>query len=585
VNKNRQPGVDVSSFAISSSTSITTLANPEKCTVPRAPWRSADGAENHRMSASVLLAATPSFGLLNWSIVIAYLAGMLVIGHLSGRKQSDARGYFLAERSIPIWGVVLSTVAAILSAATFIGAPQKSFDGDLTYMVLNVGGFIAFGIVAVLFMPRFYAAGTITIYGYLDKRYGQRVRIATSAVFICGRILASGARLFLASIPICLLLYHDPNASHGKQIAAVIALGGLGIIYSFWGGIRAVIWTDCAQIVVVVGAAVATILLLYHKIPQPHRSVTAVVHLLKNPGPNGPGHSKLLIFDTSWNLAKEFTLWVALFANMPLQLAVYGTDQDMAQRMLTAKSAWRGGLSAILAQLLSMCVVSLFMVIGLLLWIFYRRPDIMGNAGPSQIVVHSKDVYPHFLLNYLPPGPAGLAMAGLFAAAQGSTVSAVNAMASSAVSDLYWPIRKHMGLPVNIQGAWAPRIAVVLMGLVLIAFAIICTFLYDPNGKQSLLDFALSIMAFTASGMLAVFLAALLTPRGNFYSVLAGLITGALVVLALQQPILSRWTTAIFHRSLILNGQWDMPIALIAAFLVCISGSTRPEELQASTPA
>lgn len=525
-------------------------------------------------------ASAASFGWINWSIVLVYLLGMVAIGNLASRKRKGdaAADYFLAERSIPVWGIVLSTVAAILSAATFVGAPQKSFDGDLTYMVLNVGGFIAFGIVAVLFIPRFYAAGTITIYGYLDKRYGEKVRIATSAVFICGRILASGARLFLASIPICLLLYRDTNAGPGKMIVAIVALGALGIVYTFWGGIRAVIWTDSAQILVVVGAALATIFLLFHSIPEPHRSIGEVYSILA-------AKHKLKVVDTSWNWGAEFTLWVALFANMPLQLAAYGTDHDMAQRMLTAKSAWRGGLSAILAQCFSMAVVSLFMIIGLLLYIFYRRPDIMGASAPTDVVVHSKDVYAQYLLNHLPTGLAGLAMAGLFAAAQGSTISAVNAMASSAVSDLYWPIRRRMGLSVNTQSVWAPRIAVVGVGVVLILFAIVCVFLYNPNGKQSLLDFALSIMAFSASGMLAVFLAALLTKRGNFASVVGALITGALIVGILQPPVLASWSEGLFGHKLALNGQWDMPLALIPAFLVCIAGKSRPEETAAQTSA
>jgi Na+/proline symporter len=235
-------------------------------------------------------------------------------------------------------------------------------------------------------------------------------------------------------------------------------------------------------------------------------------------------------------------------------------------------------LSAILAQVLSMTVVSLFMIIGLLLYIFYRRPDIMGANAPTDVVVYSKDVYTLYLLNHLPTGLAGLAMAGLFAAAQGSTISAVNAMASSAVSDLYWPIRRRMGLSVNTQSTWTPRVAVVLMGLVLIAFAIVCVFLYDPNGKRSLLDFALGIMAFSASGMLAVFLAALLTKRGNFASVVGALITGAAVVAILQPGVLKWWSKLLFHKEWALNGQWDMPLALIPAFLVCIAGRPRPEE-------
>lgn len=521
------------------------------------------------------LLAASSFGLLNWSIVIVYLLAMVIIGHVAAgkRQRGDAEDYFLAERSVPIWGIVLSTVAAILSAATFVGAPQKSFDGDMTYMVLNVGGFIAFGIVAVLFIPRFYAAGTITIYGYLDKRFGEKVRIATSAVFIVGRVVASGARLFLASIPICWVLFNDPNSGPNKEIIAIVALGALGIIYTLWGGIRAVIWTDSAQIIVVIGAALATIFLLYHSIPDAHRSVGEGYSILKS-------KDKLRVFDTSWDLTKEFTLWVALLANMPVQLAAYGTDHDMTQRMLTAKNAWRGGWSAILSQCVAVSVVFLFMVIGSLLYIFYRRPDIMGANAPHDVVLHSKDVYAQFVINHLHHGLAGLAMAGLFAAAQGSTISAVNAMASSAVSDLYWPIRQRMGLSVNKRAVWTPKIAMVLVGIVLILFAILCVFLYDPNGKRSLLDFALGIMVFTSSGMLAVFLTALLTKRGNFASVVAALIVGAVVVALLQQPVLSAWSKPLFHREWKLNAQWDMPIALVIAFLVCVAGSQEKSEMR-----
>jgi len=346
-------------------------------------------------------------------------------------------------------------------------------------------------------------------------------------------------------------------------------IGALGIVYTVWGGIRAVIWTDSAQIIVVAGAALVTIFLLLHSIP---RTVPEIYHILAAPGTGVGGHSKLLLVDTSWDLSREFTLWVALLANMPLQLATYGTDHDMTQRMLTTKSAWRGGLSAILAQCVSMCVVSLFIVIGLLLYIYYKRPDVMGSHMPTDPIPQSMKIYPQFLLNHLPVGVAGLAMAGLFAAAQGSTVSAMNAMASSAVSDLYWPIRRNLGLPVDTENSRTPRIAVALMGLVLILFAIVCVFMYDPNGKRSLLDFALGIMAFSASGMLAVFLTALLTTRGNFASVLGALITGAVVVGIFQPAVVLRWSTWLGHPTK-LDSQWAMPIGLATSFFVCVMGT------------
>jgi Na+/proline symporter len=148
----------------------------------------------------------------------------------------------------------------------------------------------------------------------------------------------------------------------------------------------------------------------------------------------------------------------------------------------------------------------------------------------------------------------------------------MNAMASSAVSDLYWPIRRNLGLPVDTENSRTPRIAVALMGLVLILFAIVCVFMYDPNGKRSLLDFALGIMAFSASGMLAVFLTALLTTRGNFASVLGALITGAVVVGIFQPAVVLRWSTWLGHPTK-LDSQWAMPIGLATSFFVCVMGT------------
>jgi SSS family transporter len=535
------------------------------------------------VTALPLLATTPPFGWINWSIVILYLAGMITIGHLTGRRKTDAEGYFLGQRSVPIFAVVLSTIAAMLSAATFVGAPERAFNGDLSYLVLNVGGFIAMVLVGTLFIPRFYRAGTITIYGFLKQRYGEGARVACSAMFIVGRILASGARLFIVAIPISKLVFASQTARYAGGYApkyivlAILIIGCMGIAYTVAGGIKAVIWTDTAQIIVVIGVALMTIGLLLHWIPRPVGEVYHILAAAPADPAHADGHSKLRIVDTSWDLTREFTLWVALLASMPLQLAAYGTDHDMAQRMLTAKSPLRGGLSAILAQVASIVVVSLFMIIGLLLYIYYKRPDVMGFTPDDPVGV---DIYPQFLMHHLPVGISGLAIAGLFAVAQGSLDSAINALASSLVADLYWPLRRLRGLPVDGVSTKAPRVAVLLMGATLILFAIAVSFLFDPNGKRSLLDFALGIMTFASSGMLAVFLTALFTRRGNTRSVLAALVVGFAVVAALQAPVLARWSGWLFKRPVRLASFWAMPIATAFAFVVCIVGRRRQSEIR-----
>jgi Na+/proline symporter len=510
------------------------------------------------------------FGPLDWAVVAAYLALMAGIGAWAARRKTDAAGYFLAERQMPTWAVALSVVATSLSVATFNGAPQEAFIGDLTYLSLNLGGFLAVLVVATLFIPRFYKAGTLTIYGYIDQRYGETARIAVSCMFLIGRLLASGARLFIAAIPLCLLLFHTFEPTTHQLIAAIVLIGAIGTGYTIAGGIRAVIWTDAVQIVIVAGTAGLSVLLLLHWIPLP---IGDVLRILREPV-SATGHSKLRLLDTSWSSGGEYTLWTALIGATFLNTAAYGVDHDLAQRMLTARSAWRGGLSLLAAQCISVCVVSLFLCVGLLLYIFYRRPDVMGASAPGDAIRSTMAVYPQFLLAHMPTGLAGLAIAGMFAAAQGSLDSAINAMASSAVSDLYWPIRRRMGYVENEKGpSSTPRLAVAITGLVLIGFAVISAVRYDPTQRRSLLNFALGVMSFAYTGMLGVFLTALLTRRGNTASVPLALLTGVLVTTMLQDGIYQWWTKILLGHPHTLATFWWMPIGTIAAFAVCVAGS------------
>lgn len=499
-----------------------------------------------------------AIGALDGAVIVAYLALMALIGALAYRKRGDARSYFLAGRAMPAWAVALSVVATSLSVTTFIGAPAESYDGNLTYLSQNIGGFIAVFFVAIFFVPRLYAAGTVTIYGYIEKRYGPAARSALGITFLVGRLLASGVRLFIAALPVSLLLFGRQATGPGHLAAAILIIGIAGTCYTVFGGIRAVIWTDAVQVTIVLGAAVVSIVMLYRAIPADW----ATLHLALVP--------KLRVIDLSWNTAAPYTLWTALIGTASLNAAVYGCDQDLAQRVLTARSAWRGGWSLILAQCLATVVVVLFLTVGLLLYVFYRRPDIMGAAAPAETPT-ADQVYAHFLLNYLPSGVRGLAIAGMLAAAQGSLDSAINAMASSLVADLYWPLRRWRGLAVDASArAVAPWIAVLGAGAALIAFALITAHFFDP--RSSLIAYALGIMSYAYSGMFGVFLAAIFTRRGNTASVIAALVTGAVITALLQREVCRRWTTALFGHGIYVSNMWWLPIAAAVSLGVCVMG-------------
>jgi len=518
------------------------------------------------------------FSLVDWLLLASYFVTMFVIGHSTGKKKTDAEGYFLGQRQMPTWMVAFSIVATSLSVATFVGVPQLSYTGDLTYISLNIGGFLAVFIVAGIFIPRLYRAGTITIYGYLDQRFGETAKIATSAMFLIGRLLASGARLFIAAIPVCLLLFGSFEPSKAQIITAIILIGALGTAYTVAGGIKAVIWTDTIQLCIVMGTTLLTIGLLLHKIPAP---ITEIWQALATPGA-GPHGSKLKLIDVSTDVTRPFTLWTALIGATFMGVAAAGVDHDLAQRMLTAKSALRGSLSLIASQFLSVTVVSLFLIIGLLLYIYYGRPDLMGAAAPTDPMRTTQQVYPQFLLYHLPAGLRGLAISGMFAAAQGSLDSAINAMASSAVADLYWPLRRKLGLRVDAsEGSKAPRLAVLAMGLVLVLFAVMSAFRYDAK-NDTLINFALGVMSFAFTGMLGVFLTALLTRRGNTATVLAALLSGVIVTTLLQDGVLGPLTQRLLGHPYKIASFWWMPIGTSVTFLICFSG--RPARRAAAAP-
>jgi solute:Na+ symporter, SSS family len=518
-----------------------------------------------------------SFSLLDWGVIAVYMAVMILIGAFVARRQEDTETFFLGGRTMPWWAASLSVLATSLSAATFIGVPQMAFTGDLTYLILNLGGIVAAFVVAFLFIPPLYNAGTITIYGYLGQRFGRPSMTAASAMFLLGRLLSSGARLYIAGIAVSLMIWDDTEWP--QLVAAIVLFGVVGTLYTFAGGIRAVIWTDVVQIVVVTAAALLSIWLLLRAIPL---SVPEIITALRTaPVADDPGATvdKLRLVDLRLDLALPFTLWTGIFASTLVSTASYGVDQDQIQRVMTTRSAWRGGLAMVMSTFVGIPVVCLFMVIGLLLSVFYNRPDLMGAAAPADTLATTARVYPQFLLNHLPTGMRGLALAGLVAAAMSTFDSAINAMAGSLVSDLLVPLRnaRRLKTPDNpledpigtADDLRTPRGAVLLMGVLLTGTAVLAVGMHAAGNDDNLVNFALGVMQFALAPLLGVFCAALFTRRGNNATVLAALATGFVVVLLLQPYMVPRWT------GVSIAWPWHMMLAAPASFLVCVTG--RPD--------
>ncbi|MAT81372.1 MAG: hypothetical protein CMJ29_06965 [Phycisphaerae bacterium] len=504
--------------------------------------------------------APSRFALLDWAVVGCYLVAVVLVGARMSRKKEQGDDFFLAGRSMPVWAVAVSTLATALSAATFIGGPQQGYRGDLSYLTFKFAGLAAFIIVGFLFLPAIFKAGTPSVYGLVAQRFGTGAGASSAIMFGLGRLLASGARLFMTAIPFALVAFGDAT---GWSLAfSIVTVASVACIYTMLGGVRAVIWTDVLQACVLVGTVCIGIIILWGKIDTtPGMALDSIIAADKH---------RMLDFSFSWT--KPYTVWGAAIGMTLFLVAAYGTDQDMAQRLLTCRSPRKAAWAGICSNLIGWPVTFLFLGMGLLLWL---EEQSHGPILPDLASAGDRDVFLLFILRDMPVGLRGLMMAGLFAAAMSSLDSALNALAASTTADIIRPWRRSRGL-VAMDPASETRMArfiILSWTVALTAFALLCAYWQSVSG-ETLLDFALGVMVFAYAGLLGVFATVLFTPRGNATSATLSLIIGMIAVLLLQ-PFAWNWWMPWFAGEDHLAPPafpWRMAIATVIAFLVCVIG-------------
>lgn len=519
-------------------------------------------------------------------VLLGYCALLVGTGIWFARRESKStHEYFLGGRRMPMWAVAVSIIATSLSAATFIGAPEQSYRGDMTYLSTNIGGLIAVIVVAAFFIPAYYRHNCTSIYELLERRFGPSSKYATSAAFMVGRTFASGARIYIGAIPFAMIMFGPDKASEpGYLIFSIAILCMVGVFYTLFGGISSVIWTDVIQTFVLVTAVLAAIVLLFNKIGMP---IGELWSYLSTAGPGGT--SKLTVLKVGLDPAApglcfdpsaQFTLLTAVFGFALLNTAAYGTDHDMVQRMLTCKTAREGSRSVLISIAIGVPIVAMFLTVGALLYVYYTRTDSFEAGFVDAMTKQRPDsaqVFLNFILTDMPPGLAGLMLAGLFAAGVGSLNSAINAMAATFIKDFYTRWVPGRGDQHYLSMS---RAAVVGWGVILGGFAVACVFWKAASPATTLIGLALSVMTFAYAGLLAVFLTALFTRRGNTRSVIAALITGFVVIALLQPWAWKVWAPAIFGAgsrmaALTIAFPWHMTIGTVAAFAVCCLGRPR----------
>jgi len=494
-----------------------------------------------------------TLGAIDWGVVALYALALVGTGIWLSKRQGSGEDYFLAGRSMPAWAVAISVLATTLSAATFVGGPQQAYAGDLSYLSASIGTIGAATVVAFVFLPAFYAERVTTVYELLERRCGAGAKQTASAMFMLGRVAASGARIYIAAHALSFVAFG--SLEPWPLAISCVILAFTGVVYTVAGGIATVIWTDVVQMVVFLGAiAIAGAILASRVFAQTGGVEPAFAALAEA--------DKLTLLSGSVRFEEPYTLWTALTGFALLNIAAYGADQDLAQRMLTCKGPKQAARSMIGSALAGLPVTALFMGLGLLL--FLSEP-----TSPGEYDGANKTVGPflHFMTTGLPPGVGGVLVAGIFAAGLSSLDSALNAMSSAFVTDFY---RKARPARSERHYLTVARLGVAGCGLVLGGFACFCVW-YRQGSEGTLLDFALGVMVYAYAGLAGVFLCVLTVKRGGNASAMAGLLTGLALTVGMEV------TDRSLKDGLPFAFPWRLVIAAGVSFGVCAIGRARSD--------
>ncbi|MEA3371934.1 MAG: sodium:solute symporter [Campylobacterota bacterium] len=454
-----------------------------------------------------------AFSPLDWLVFGGYFAILALSSYvLSSAKITSTREYFVSANSMPMLAVAISVLATSQSAATFLGVPEYSYAHDFTFIGFYLSALLAVVFVAYVLIPRFYAMRAVTVYELLEKRYGESAKRQAGVMFLVGRVLASGARLYIGSLAISMILFGDIAFIHVAISIAILMFGALA--YTYFGGVKSVILSDIIQAITYIGAGIAVLVFLYYSLEN--------INILETLNE----HNKLKLFDTS--LDGKFSIIGLLTGWLLLNIAAFGLDQDMTQRVLSCKNEKEAAKSLIVSILLTIPVVLLFLSIGVLLFLFYQESSVSQNFEGEKITI-----FMYYILNEMPEGLRGLVTVGAIAAALSSTNSVLGAMASVAVEDIYKPWKLKRSEVDELHFVKASRNAVLFFAVVLSCMAMVSYF-WQRQSDLSLISFALGVMAFAYTGLLGVYFSAIFTSRGSAKTVPLALIGGFLTVLVLQ---------------------------------------------------
>ena len=475
-------------------------------------------------------------------IIFGYLIGVTLFGVWFSSKQETTEDYFVGDRNVPWWAIAASIVATETSTITFISVPGIAFakNGNFQFLQLVFGYMLGRVVISLLFIPMYFRGELQTVYQLLGERFGTKVKMLASALFVVMRNIADGIRLLLTAIVLsAVYVAFQPNADVSTVIiGSIVLLGAVMIIFTYYGGMEAVIWVEVVQLGIYIGGAIAAAVVILNQIEGGMPSVLEI----------GRQFDKFDLFDFTFDMTKTFTFWSGLIGGCFLTMSTHGTDQYLVQRYLCTDKSSRASLALLSSGAVVLGQFIGFLFIGVLLFAFYApfnaaeytNAGIAGSGVPPTFPFSGGDqVFPDFITKYMPSGLSGLVVAAIFAAALSSSL---NSIAATFVNDLYKPFRQNLADKHYLKVShWLT----LFFGVVQIVVA-----LAMMKQNRSALDQALSIASLINGPILGVFLVGAFLKRVSQTPALVGMTASITLMLFIRFYTPLAWTWYVLIGSL-----------------------------------
>jgi SSS family transporter len=453
------------------------------------------------LSALALALPVVRLRLPDLALILVYLVAITIFGLRFRSGERSLKSYFLGSGTIPWWAIALSIVSAETSTLTIISVPGVAFAGDFGFLQIVFGYMIGRIVVCAIFLPKYFQGELYTAYQLIERRFGNALHKITALLFLITRAAAEGVRVFAVSIVVGI-------AIGTRDILSIAIITLLTLIYTFEGGIAAVIWTDVVQMFIYVGGTFVALWTLGHHVDG---GWTAIHHIAGSAG-------KLRVLHFAFSLSQTYTFWAGVLGGTFLTMASHGTDQLMVQRLLVAKNLRESRLALLSSGVVILMQFTLFLLIGAGLYVYYlQRPATVPFASADRI-------FPTFIVQQMPVGVAGLLVAAILAAAMSNLSAALNSLSSTTVFDFYLRWRPQAS---DDERSMISRASTVMWALVLFALALL------SRGGGHVVEIGLSIASVAYGSLLGVFLLGTLTKRATQAGAIVGMVTGFTLNIAL----------------------------------------------------